>query len=518
MILLLCSIALAQGPLPEVEIQWNKELGLLVVDPPPGEHLAPEAPITGQIEIDQKQLVVSGTGSSIEGGIGLSLPGKEPRVVQGSLSLSLCEDDSSACRPLEVGFIGTVDGRKGSQKLGVHEPVPITEPEIQALRVPHSPDQAFEEAAAAGELVLLDFGAVWCPPCNELSHQVLHDPDNKADLAGFVLAEIDVDRPESWPIKDRYQVGGYPTIIVARPDGTAIDRMVGYAGEEAFLLWLGQAGGLTPLDELLASNPVGVEASSAALRAVRDGREDEAKALFEVAADNADLHIAVSAVEPGEAEIAWLIEHASDRRMEWIWDSYGLEIQDEAIEAALLGSLRQGLVGASAVDAASLLNLLAARAEGETQRSLYAAAAVTLHGAFVGDPMADRPYVTWLADLYRQGGLADQGLEVLKEASGDFPHEFTFFYAAAGLLQAEERYEDAMPWVLAGQALAYGDQRLRAGKRHAEILHALERDDEALAIIAEVLAEGSAPDEELKVRTHRYRSQLEELRAEIAGE
>ncbi len=517
MILLLTTLAHAEGPLPEIEVEWSKELGLLVVDPPPGEHLAPDAPVTGSIQVDGRHIVVSGTGASVVPGIALSLPGKEPRVIQGTLNLSLCEDDSSACRPVDLGFIGTIDGRKGSQNLGVHVPVRVEEPTTATLRMPFSPDQAFQRAQAEGKLVLLDFGAVWCPPCNELSHQVLHDPENAGDLEGFVVAEIDVDRPESWPIKDRYEVGGYPTVIVARPDGTAIDRVVGYAGEQAFLSWLAEAGGLTPLDELLASDPQGAEASRAALRAVRDGRDEAAEALFEVAEDNADLRIARIELEANEADLAWLIESAPGRRMEWVWASYGLEIQDAEVEAALLASLREGLVGASAVDAASLLNLLAARAEGEAQKTLYAAAARTLHASFVGQPLADRPYVTWLADLYRQAGMADEGFEVLKQASGEFPHEFTFFYAAAGLLEKEGRLEEALPWILAGQALAYGDQRLRAGMRHAEILHGLERDEEALAVIEEVLAEGSAPAEELQVRTHRYRGQLEELKAEISA-
>ena len=55
----------------------------------------------------------------------------------------------------------------------------------------------------------------------------------------------------SWEMKDRYAVGSYPTVIAARPDGTALDRIVGYPGEDAFLSWLVDATGVQPVDELL---------------------------------------------------------------------------------------------------------------------------------------------------------------------------------------------------------------------------------------------------------------------------
>ena len=126
--MLLLGFALAGDGLPSVHVVWKGDLGRLVLDPPPGEHLAPEAPASGWIEVDDRHLELAGTGASLVEGFGLSVPGKGRRVVQGELSLSLCEDGGTACRPVEVAFIGTLEGRKGDQYLAVTPPPPGNPP------------------------------------------------------------------------------------------------------------------------------------------------------------------------------------------------------------------------------------------------------------------------------------------------------------------------------------------------------------------------------------------------------
>ena len=511
MILTLLSLASAEG-LPAVELTWKKELGLLVVDPPPGEHVAPDAPVSGFVEVDHRRLEVASLGSAIEPGIAVALLGREPRVVRGELSLSLCEDEGTACRPVELAFLGTVDGRKGREHLGVHPPVRseivIEEPEKRG------PDEAFLEAD--DELVLLDFGAVWCPPCNQLAVEVLHDEANAADLEGFIVAEIDVDLASSWTWKDRYRVGSYPTVVVARADGTEIDRHIGYTSEAEFLAWLeATRGDLEPVDELLQREDLAkVELSNIALRLARDGRDDEARALFEDAEDTADLRIARLRVDPTDEDVLWLAQHASDRLYEWVWWS-DIELTAETAEA-LKDAVRASLVDAEGAHAAELIDILADHVPPEAQPELYASAAAHLSGVFTGDSALDRPYVTFLASLYQKAGQAERSMELLRDFASAYPHEFTFFYAGAGILLREERFDEALAWSSAARALAYGDQSLRAAKREADILVGLGEIDTALAVIERALADAEDPGD-LEVRTDRYIQALEDLRAEITA-
>lgn len=511
MILALCSLSLAEG-LPAVEVTWKKELGLLEVDPPPGQHIAPDAPASGWIEVDARRVELESLGSAVEPGIALALPGKDARVISGQLALSLCEDEGTACTPVELAFLGTVDGRKGSEYLGVHPPVPPVEVVVEDAAL--GPDEAFEQAAAENKLVLLDFGAVWCPPCNQLAVEVLHDDANAPELSGFVLAELDVDLSESWTWKDRYKVGSYPTVVVARADGTEIDRHVGYTSETEFLAWLASTRSERPVDELLVDTSLSAqERAIVALRLARDGRDEEAKAVIADAEDTIDLRIARLRVDPSEEDLVWLATHGRDRLYEWVWWA-DVELSEEGV-VVLTDAVREALVDAEGAHAAELIDLLADHAPEEAQPDLYAAAASALSSSLSGDAALDRPYYTYLAELYRRSGQAERGIELLRDAASAYPHEFTYFYAGAGILLREERFEEALAWSAAAQALAYGDQSLRAAKRAADILVGLERTDEAIAVIDRALRDAEDPGD-LEVRTNRYITALEELRAEIA--
>ncbi|MCP4808199.1 MAG: thioredoxin fold domain-containing protein [Proteobacteria bacterium] len=513
MILLLSSVSLAQG-LPSVEVTWNKGVGLIDIQPPPGEHIADDAPVGGFVEVDGRRLGIEGLGDAVADGIAISVPGKDDRVVQGELALSLCLDDNTTCRPVQLGFIGTIDGKRGSRFVGVHEPAPP--PTVEVAQHGTTPEEAFAQAADSGKLVLIDFGAVWCPPCNELAARVLKDDQNASDLEPFVVTEVDVDQSSSWDIKDRYAVGGYPTVVVARADGTEIDRHLGFSTEAEFVSWLGAVQDeVVPIDELLGRDLSPAETSELVLRLVRDGRDDEATELFESSEVNADLRIARVQVEATEDDVVWLAENAADRMYEWVWWA-DAELSPEGA-AALDGAIRRALLDAEGAHASELIELLAERAPEDARASLYAAAATTLANSLSGDPTLDRAYYGHLAELYRLAGDTDAGIEVLREAASLYPHEFTFFYAAAGVLQRDEQYEEALAWSSAARALGYGDQALRAAGREARILVGLERTDDAIALIDATLAAAEAPDEGTDVRTFRYLAQLEDLRAELAG-
>ena len=511
MILLLSSVSLAQG-LPSVEVTWNKGLGLIALHPPAGEHIAPDAPVDGWVEVDGRRLEVGGLGDVLEEGLAVPVPGKEDRVVQGELALSLCLDDATTCRPVNVGFIGTIDGKRGSRFVGVHQPAAATVVEIEHAGL--TAEEAWAQAAEQDKLVLLDFGAVWCPPCNALSARVLHDDENAVDLEPFVIAEIDVDQADSWPLKDRYGVGGYPTVVVTRSDGTEIDRHLGFESEPEFLGWLSAVqDDVVPIDELLGRELTPAETSALVLRLVRVDRDDEAVELFEQADENADLRIARVQVEATADDVVWLAQNASDRLYEWVWWA-DAELTDEQADV-LQGAIRAELLQAEGAHAAELMELLAEMAPAEARPSLYAAAASTLAGSFTGDPTLDRAHYTALAELYRLAGDTDAGIQVMKDAASLYPHEFTFFYAAAGVLMRAERYDEALAWSAAARALGYGDQSLRAAHREAKILVGLDRTDEAVALIDATLEAAERPDDGTDVRTFRYLGHLEDLRAEL---
>ncbi len=84
-------------------------------------------------------------------------------------------------------------------------------------------DATFEGRVLSAETpVLLDFGAVWCPPCKVML-PVLEDLaaqyENKA-----IIAKLDVDASPLTAAK--YNVRNLPTMLVLK-DGQVVERIVG---------------------------------------------------------------------------------------------------------------------------------------------------------------------------------------------------------------------------------------------------------------------------------------------------
>jgi len=108
--------------------------------------------------------------------------------------------------------------------------------------------KAQEEAKTNHKLVLLDFtGSDWCGFCIQLNRAILSQPQFK-DYASknLVLVEIDFPRRKAQAIEtrkqnqelaQRYQIEGFPTLVVLNGDGKTVWRYDGlYAGDIAAFL------------------------------------------------------------------------------------------------------------------------------------------------------------------------------------------------------------------------------------------------------------------------------------------
>jgi thioredoxin-related protein len=86
---------------------------------------------------------------------------------------------------------------------------------------------AFAQARKENKPVFLYWGAVWCPPCNQVKATIFNRQDFIERSRAFVAVYIDGDSPNAQQLGARFKVSGYPSMLLFRPDGTEITRLPG---------------------------------------------------------------------------------------------------------------------------------------------------------------------------------------------------------------------------------------------------------------------------------------------------
>jgi thiol-disulfide isomerase/thioredoxin len=120
----------------------------------------------------------------------------------------------------------------------------LTLAQAAAAELPWHTDLAKAQAAAKAEkkLVLLDFtGSNWCPPCKMMDRDIFRAPEFAAYAQkNLVLVKADFPRPNNLPkeqreanqkLSDRFNIEGFPTLILLDGAGQELGRTVGYDGQ-----------------------------------------------------------------------------------------------------------------------------------------------------------------------------------------------------------------------------------------------------------------------------------------------
>ncbi|MWV38764.1 DUF255 domain-containing protein [Natrialba sp. INN-245] len=89
---------------------------------------------------------------------------------------------------------------------------------------------AFDEAAEADVPALLSLTATWCDHCHEMDAETYAEPRIAANVNdSFVPIRVDVDRRPR--VRDRYNMGGFPSTVFLAPDGRVLTG-AGYLGPD----------------------------------------------------------------------------------------------------------------------------------------------------------------------------------------------------------------------------------------------------------------------------------------------
>lgn len=102
----------------------------------------------------------------------------------------------------------------------------------------HFSEEGFEKALASGSLMMVDFWATWCGPCQRLG-PVIEQLAEDYEGQNVVIGKVDVDQEPG--LAQRFGVMNIPTVIFFR-DGQELERKVGAMPVDAYT---------QPLDENL---------------------------------------------------------------------------------------------------------------------------------------------------------------------------------------------------------------------------------------------------------------------------
>jgi thiol-disulfide isomerase/thioredoxin len=113
---------------------------------------------------------------------------------------------------------------------------------------------ALDLAAKEKKMVLVDFGAPWCPSCVRMETEVFGDKDFQKASKNLVKLAINVDKAENEALKKQYGVKAIPTLVILNEKGEELYRSLDFIPPKILAANIKKALGsqLKSTDELIA--------------------------------------------------------------------------------------------------------------------------------------------------------------------------------------------------------------------------------------------------------------------------
>ena len=449
--------------------------------------------------------------------------------------LAVCDDAGTFCKIFRPSiYVGKVTGSNAvalSQKTNtkLHHGFKLGNPEdlLEANYKSKKP-----------KAVLIDFFALWCPPCNDLDEMIFPTKLFQKEAKGLEKIKINVDEEESWGLKEKFKILGYPTLLYLNAKGEEIGRYWGTQSPELLVAWLQKMKKL----ESMPISWAAVQSDEENVKRVVEWNYDlsnyqEVKTLTGARSESwahkfflrADIELSREAKDK-KAQIKnlnllmtlfptdilygnWVIDLASlDKKMAEktlpqamsTIDSWMSRPQDAMKENVSLQDLI--LLKVDVLDALEKKDELK---KAQTDAIAY------FEKELAGGKKISRGRSHILAYYYRETGRVEDAKKIYESLVKENPHEFTFYFRYARALKDLKENEKALEWLeKSAPYMTEGNSRMQYSWLKGQILNELNRKAEALQIVDGTLKIAKAPTWE-KDSANKWIRDLTELKKEI---
>lgn len=160
-------------------------------------------------------------------------------------------------------------------------------------------DAALKQAAAQKKIVFVDFFTTWCGPCKMLDRTTWQDAKVISLLQDKTIP-LRIDAEQNVALAKRYQIEAYPTLLLLKPDGSVLDRLVGYRDAALFV---------TEFNDALAGKTALMRAREAVAAAAKGALDDQVQARYELGRRLAEAGQNAEALK----EYLWLFDEGMKR-------------------------------------------------------------------------------------------------------------------------------------------------------------------------------------------------------------
>lgn len=407
-----------------------------------------------------------------------------------------------------------------------------------------SVDEAFDAAKDQQKPVFLYWGEEWCPFCNRLETTVFTRDEFIALSHDFIALYLGTDIEEKIQYGDRFDIRGFPTIIVFDSNGNVLTRIAGGTDIEQYARVLETTlGKVRPVGDLIRSVQSGEELTPGewAMLANYEWRYEPGNALEEHADMHAVLKLLSDKVPDDQAGVkhqltmlafsAWLADDDRDMTLVAAYQDYLRQVMaDDALMRDSLGDI--------ASDADKIIKLVIPmeqqagvrdRMFHEINSALEDPATVPLEriellmgwlkvstaGLGEEDTLSDEQLewmtqqaeaarqelpkeqlhsgLYFLSRIYSQTGLIDEARDVSRQGIDETQAPYYFMIGLARLEKREGNLDEALAWYeKAWEASRGARTRVRWGSVYLDSLVELSPDnipairDAGLQLVAEI--------------------------------